>query len=270
MNIKQFCEGIKLDPAARRQLEEFTISEEEYLGYKQHFYMDHAAFFESVKQTAGYRKLLLYLFVRFAVDVYEKYKLQQIDDAIYYDTFSDFQNWCMQCKADTGEYGIEEYNWLKEHVQLRLFRLGRLQFQPLAFDRELIVNDYKIRVNQIVLNVHIPAGDPLLAEQVERSFEMAKAFFRGIPPVFICHSWLLEPELGEILPPESNILRFQQHFHLYKIDKNAKQAEERIFRKTCDNPHDYEAVTRLQRSAKAFLIAGGKLGIGFGIKVIEN
>lgn len=85
--------------------------------------------------------------------------------------------------------------------------------------------------------------------------------------MFICHSWLLDPELSQILNPESNILQFQSQFNIYEVDKSSKEAEERIFNKLNESPHDYEENTRLQRNAKNFLIAGGKLGSGYGIKV---
>lgn len=267
MNVRRFCEGIKLDPAAQEQVYEFQMKEEEYLAYKQHFYLDRYSFFESAKQMIGYRKLLLYLFVRLSVDAYEEYRIRSIDDEIYYDTFTDIQIWCMQCMRDFGEYGIEEYNWLQEHVQLRLFRLGRLQFQPFSFDRDIVVYHRKIVKNQIVLNVHIPAGGPLLEEAVEESFELARAFFRGISPVFICHSWLLDPVLSEILNPESNIIQFQSHFYIYDVDKKSMEAEQRIFNKRSANPHTYEENTHLQRNAKAYLMAGKRLGSGYGIKV---
>lgn len=176
MNIRALCEGIKLDPAARQQVYEFQMKEDEYLVYKQHFYFDRFSFFESVKASEGYRKQLLYLFVRFAVDAYEEYRIRNIEDEIYNDTFSDIQIWCMQCLRDYGEYGIEEYNWLQEHVQLRLFRLGRMQFQPFAMDRDLVVDGCKVFTNQIVLNVHIPAGEPLSVQSVEESFQLARFF----------------------------------------------------------------------------------------------
>ncbi|MNO50163.1 hypothetical protein D3C76_405320 [compost metagenome] len=85
--------------------------------------------------------------------------------------------------------------------------------------------------------------------------------------MFICHSWLLDPELKKILGPESNIIQFQSQFNIYEVDKSSKEAEERIFNKLSATPQEYEENTHLQRSAKAFLIAGGKLGSGYGIKV---
>ncbi|MHA0857259.1 hypothetical protein [Paenibacillus sp. CMAA1364] len=118
-----------------------------------------------------------------------------------------------------------------------------------------------------MLNVHIPTGEPLLAEAVEESFELARAFFRGISPVFICHSWLLDSDLSDILNPESNIIQFQSHFYIYDVDKSSKEAEQRIFSKESDNPSTYEENTQLQRHAKAYLMAGSKLGSGYGIKL---
>lgn len=267
MDITKFCEGIRLDEAARRQVYAYPMKEEEYSQYKKHFLSDRYSFFENVKQTTDYRKLLLYLFVRFAVDAYQEYQIRGISDQYYYDTFSDIQIWCLNCKRDFNEYGIEEYNWLQEHVQLRLFRLGRLQFQPFAIDRDLEVEGQKIFKNQIVLNVHIPQGEPLSQQGVEESFELARVFFRGISPVYICHSWLLYPDLNKILSHGSNILQFQKHFYIYDIDEASREAEQRIFNRLSANPYSYEEETSLQRSAKAFLVAGNNLGSGFGIKL---
>lgn len=244
------------------------MDEELYKNYKQHFYNDMFSFFDRIKTEKEYRKLFLYLFVRFAADAHEGYKLRGIEDDIYFDTFSDIQVWCLNCFWDFGEYGIEEYKWLQDHVQLRLFKLGRLQFQPHPLDGTLEINGRKVFSNQIILNVHIPQGEPLDNQKVEESFEHAIRFFRGINPVFICDSWLLFPGLNEVLKPESNILQFQKHFFIYKVDNNARQAEERIFNKVSDDFSEYQERTNLQRSAKAYLSSGNKLGIGYGIKLI--
>ena len=53
-----------------------------------------------------------------------------------------------------------------------------------------------------------------------------------------------------------------------KTDDTSRQAEERIFKKVSDNFSEYEENTNLQRSAKAYLMAGNKLGSCFGIKII--
>ncbi|UVI30443.1 acyltransferase domain-containing protein [Paenibacillus spongiae] len=267
MNLKQLCEGIKLDPDARQILYDYQMDEPQYQACKKQFYANRYAFFEKVKQTAGYRQLFLYLYARFAADVHEEYRLRGIDDEIYFDTFSDIQIWCLTCKRDYGEYGIEEYHWLQEHIQLRLFRLGRLQFQPSALERTLEVDGRTVFKNQIVLNVHIPSGESLESRSVEESFERARSFFRGITPVFTCHSWLLYPGLSEVLPQGSNILQFQKEFIIYETDCESNQAEQRIFNQPRSDRSQYEEHTTLQRSAKAYLLAGNKLGNGSGIKM---
>ena len=267
MKVEQFCEGIKLEPLAQEIIYRYSMDDEVYRSYKQHFYNNRFTFFERVKQTEDYRQLFLYLFVRFAVDAYEEYQIRGIEDTVYFDTFSDIGLWCLNCKRDFKEYGIEEYNWLQEHVQLRLFRLGRLQFQPYPFDRELEINGKRIFKGQIVLNVHIPEGEPLDPHKAEASFKSAISFFRGITPIFICHSWLLFPQLTEVLPKDSNILQFQNSFHIYDVDPNAREAEQRIFNFVSSDFSSYGERTTLQRSAKAYLTAGNKLGSGCGIKL---
>jgi hypothetical protein len=267
LKLEEFCEGIKLNSDARHILYNFSMDDKLYESYKKSFYNDRYSFSDEVRRKKNYRQLFLYLFVRFAVDAYEEYRVRDISDDIYFDTFSDIDIWCLNCMRDFGECGIEEYGWLPEHVQLRLFRLGRLQFQPYPFDCDLELKNKKIFKNQIVLNVHIPQGEPLDNEKVEQSFELARYFFRGIEPVFVCHSWLLFPQLSEILKPDSNILKFQKQFYIYGIDIDSRQAEERIFNKISDDFSQYGENTSLRRSAKTYLISGNRLGAGYGIKV---
>ena len=88
--------------------------------------------------------------------------------------------------------------------------------------------------------------------------------------MYVCDSWLLEPELRTLLKEGSNILEFQKWFEIVSIDKNCRQAEERIFRKVQDNPADYSEETSLQKAAKRYLMDGGQLGCGIGILKIEE
>ena len=73
-----------------------------------------------------------------------------------------------------------------------------------------------------VLMIHIPPTGPLDAEESERSIaDAADAFGRWYPeePLtgFVCSSWLLDPQLGEYLRPDSNILRFQRRFSVLPL-----------------------------------------------------
>ncbi|RJE90435.1 hypothetical protein D3P07_09600 [Paenibacillus sp. 1011MAR3C5] len=265
MDIKAFCHGIELGEAASRIVVDYRMKESEYTELKRQFLSDRHAFFQHIKGVAGYRQMLLYLFVRFAMDAYEEYQVREIANNVYFDTFSDIRIWSEVCYRIYGEYGIEEYNWLQEHVQLRLFRLGRLQFQPIAIEGDLKAGDLTVEKNQLVLNVHIPEGEALTPHEVVHSFSLARAFFRGIPPVFVCQTWLLYPGLEQILKADSNILQFQRLFHIYEVDESSKEAEQRIFNRVAADPAEYGEETSLRRAAKAYLQAGGRLGRGSGL-----
>jgi hypothetical protein len=266
MNIQTFCDGIGLSPEARRVVENLSMDEAVYREFKELFLRNQSVFFEKVKREPNSRQLFLYLYVRFAVDAYGEYRIKGISDEIYFDTFHDLEIWCRTCLRDYGEYGLAEIYWLQEHVLLQLFKLGRLQFQPVAFGEDLEIEGTRVSRGQIVLNVHIPEGEPLDPGKVEESFRRARAFFRGVTPVFVCHSWLLYPKLSEVLEPDSNILQFQRHFHIYKVDDHSRQAEQRIFQTNDFDLSRYAERTSLQRRAKTYLQAGHKLGSGSGIK----
>ncbi|MDG0814548.1 acyltransferase domain-containing protein [Cohnella rhizosphaerae] len=273
MDIASLGAAIGLHPDASALVLEYDRTEGgNYSAHKASFLRDREAMLASVKQRADYRPFLLYFFVRMAVDVHDEYRLRDIPDEVHTDTFSDIRIWSEVCKTTYGEYGIEESGWLQGHVRLALFRLGRLQFQPIALDRDLIFGERKFAKGGLVLNVHIPVGGPLDPQAALASFARARAFFRGVPPIFVCHSWLLYPGLDQVLESDSNIMQFQRLFEIYEVDETSRQAEERIFGigAVTDDPAAYEARTGLQRRAKAYLASGGKLGAGRGIYTVDE
>jgi hypothetical protein len=68
-----------------------------------------------------------------------------------------------------------------------------------------------------VLDIHIPRRDPLTAEACADSLQQALAFFEQFGPskAFFCHTWFFTPQLQQLLPPESAIVRFQREFYLF-------------------------------------------------------
>lgn len=71
-----------------------------------------------------------------------------------------------------------------------------------------------------VLDLHIPRGDKLTVKECRESIQVAHQFFPEIFPDrpfkgLFCHTWLFTPQLQKILPPESNVVRFQREFYLY-------------------------------------------------------
>lgn len=70
-----------------------------------------------------------------------------------------------------------------------------------------------------VLDMHIPSGGGMTSEESERSFQLAKRFFAehsepdNMPVAIVCSSWIFNPNLPEILNPESNLVRLLKRVH---------------------------------------------------------
>lgn len=86
-----------------------------------------------------------------------------------------------------------------------------------------------------VLNIHIPAGEPLDEVACRDSLRQAVAFFPRFFPHFHfkaiqCGSWLFDPQLADYLPPQANLVRFQSLFHRYPmVNGNSWQIRQRVF-----------------------------------------
>ena len=121
-----------------------------------------------------------------------------------------------------------------------------------------------------ILAVHIPGGDALSPVAVTDSFAKARTFFTRYfpayrPCAFTCDSWLLDPQLGDYLQPDSNILTFQRMFSVVPLPRaNDHQHFERIFHVPIDRITDQSRDTLLKRAVfehvekgKSWRVAGG-------------
>ena len=75
-----------------------------------------------------------------------------------------------------------------------------------------------------LLALHIPGGEGYTPERVKQSCEEALAFFGKYYPEYDykgiwSESWLFDPGLREILPPERNIIRVQKQFYCYPTEE---------------------------------------------------
>jgi hypothetical protein len=122
----------------------------------------------------------------------------------------------------TGTPGMFVPHWPMRHFSGTLYQLGRLQFERVRLGNR---TGTAFRTAGLphgpgdpVLLVHIPGRmGPLSEEECEASFAWAREFFpRHFPDEtyagFAIHSWLMDPQLAEYLPAESNIMRFQRRF----------------------------------------------------------
>ena len=223
-----------------------------------------------LKKEKGCLCLLTAIILK-AQDSLELYREKGINEEIFYSTMTDIKIWSDNYKQKKGFTGTDNLMWLQNHLNCKIFRLGRLQFQPFPFYLPPCVSKEKrkaagIKVGEKVLNIHIPQGEKLLKEECEKSLRMAESFFGDLPyKAFMCDSWLLCERNREFMAENSNILLFADMFEILGSTENSAQAIERIFGKEEKNPADYPEDTSLQRQCKAYIISGGKPGTGFGI-----
>ncbi|MGY3724527.1 hypothetical protein SAMN05421767_10746 [Granulicatella balaenopterae] len=264
MDFNDFLTGIQLMPQAIKVINNSNITEEEYQQNRKLFQKNREEFFRVINNKADFREQFLYYYTHMACETYTYYKNNHISEEIYFATFQDITLWCKDCKERYGVYGIDEYQWLFRHIEAKIFRLGSLQFERALADCFIRYKGEQINPGDEVIHIHIPNGANLTKEAVEDSFKQAIEFF-GSNNLFVCHSWLLYPDLTKLLNEDSNILRFQTYFDLYRIDYSERQAEERIFKAIREDISLYPERTSLQRKAKQYLLAGKRLGLGFGI-----
>lgn len=222
------------------------------------FYKDEDRFFEYLETNLKEAYLdVLYIYLNLAVILYQKYLDNGIDIGIYYDTIDDIRIWANNCRKETGEYGLKEIYWLNEHLRMRIFKLGRLQFQKReAIEFMDLVKEHGL--SQFVSRdyfyfVHIPEGERLTYELVLDSYQKAKAFFDD-EMIFACESWMLSDRLELIFNSDSNVLKFRNDYHLLE----QRRDENHIKRYLREGSLLLDKVTELEKK-------GIMIGEGFGL-----
>lgn len=164
--------------------------------------------------------------------------------------------------------------WTTMFTHCYLVRLGRLQY-------ECGLNHYEkydslFEGESVYINIHIPSADNgLQADEVDESIRMAQEKLEQYFPqvvgknhVYCTSTWLLSPQLREILKPDSNIVKFQNRFTVTELSDGASSFLKFGFQlEPSAGPVDYSALpedTHLRRELKARLLRGETLQTGFG------
>ncbi len=167
------------------------------------------------EETDGKRNLLSFLY--FCEALKSKYAEKGIGAAILTDTLSDLVVWLDTWSELKGELYLGEISWLKRHLSMQLFKIGRLQFCMAGAEHD--IPSANVKKGEPVIEVHIPEAGALHRADCEASLAAAREFFAKFFPeynykCFTCHSWLLDASLKEILGEESNINKFREMFTL--------------------------------------------------------
>lgn len=256
MTLEELMDKIDLNATIRNQVRKYS-GQSNYYRLKPLF--PKPEFFAAVSEMEDPPFIYLLFYLKLALESFPLY-LENFSEEIYFQNFRDLAIWSNSYLESTGKVGLLKAEWLTKPFSFQIFRLGRLQFEPMNLSK----NSFGLEIGTPVLAVHIPADGPLIIEECRKSFAAAKLFFKEERP-FICDSWLLAPALKKLLSANSNIIRFQELFEVMEINQMNSQGEERIFGELLLDPADYPEDTQLRAAAKQHLLAGGRIGTALGI-----
>lgn len=116
-----------------------------------------------------------------------------------------------------------------------------------------------------VLGMHIPAGGSMSPEKARESLFMAKKFYSALPdtsrrPVAVkCISWIFNPNLPEILPPDSNLVSLLKMVHLYPVHSGREDGLWFVFlHESKFDPKTASRASSLQRAILDYIEKGGR------------
>ena len=119
-----------------------------------------------------------------------------------------------------------------------------------------------IDVTDPVISVHIPPSKDFTPENMEKAYSdclriLAKSFPEYKPKAFYCHSWLMEPQLRDMMKPTSNILAFQGKYLRFPRISDGKAVLIFLFNDpTITNWEDLPENSSLQRAVKEHYLSG--------------
>ena len=219
----------------------------------------------------GKRNLLSFLYL--AEGLSKKYEEKGLPEEVLLATLGDLILWTDAWSDVKGELHLGELFWLANHMRMRLFRLGSLEFMPgkAHDDCEAL----GLKRGDPIMEVHIPNGADLSPDACRASFDYARRFFATYFPEysfrhFTCHSWLLDPALDALLPPTSNIIRFRDLFTPTGAEESYA-ALRYVFRWNTNRRNLRHAVctSSFAERMKKYVLGGGVLHEAGGVIGIE-
>lgn len=233
---------------------------------------------ERLAEQMGVHPYTLHLlfYMQMSRDLKQNYQRNGVNEAWFWESMKDLKTKLMECLEVYGVSGTRAGHWHNGFFVDRI-ALGRLQYEPRRFAMESYKKQgHLVRQGDMVINIHIPSGEPLTQERCLESYRIAHDVFaplfgEGEPTVFVCDSWLLDPESDTFLPP-CNITRFKHNFDI--IDSCVDEAfhdKWRVFGR--DSEKDAEHLPRrtsIQRAYAEHLKQGGSVRTGYGVFLFDG
>ncbi len=265
MTISNLCELIELQPEIKSRVLSFSDNFDfqsiqhylEELKIPEQRKSARISLMAELGEDPGHIKILSCM-LKAASDAYDFYQEKGISDKIYIDTMKCFTRFINETYAMTGTYAFDREWWTARQIGCLLFRIGELEYEI-----EKISEIYDI-------SIHIPSDADFSDECCDASFKAAEEFFAQYYPEYadceyVCHSWLLAPELNELLKPTSNILAFQKRFDITVNGVSDLEYIQWVFKTNSTNISSLKENTSLQKALKNHLMNGKYLSDASGV-----
>ena len=264
MNLKELCKKINLQPEiANRVLDfvhgfDFNIVNKQLKDFLTYEKMGEAQIeLQSILYPDEDNIKILACMLKASLDSYHIYKEKGIGDDIYFATMKCYTRFIDETYRMTGRLYFDRYWWTTRQAGCHLFRIGSLEYEM------------KHICNSIIIGIHIPSDADFSPSSVDDSLTSAKRFFRKHYPQlngceFVCHSWLLDSQLKNMLKEGSNILSFQNRFEIFDKGQADTEFIQWLYNTKSTNYQDWPEKTSLQRNMKKYIIAGGEIRNAYG------
>ena len=187
---------------------------------------------------------------------YEEYIKRNISNDIFVATMKFCTRFLHEYHQTFQTYKFVWAWWFPRQISLNEYRIGALEYEFVdAENREI--------------EVHIPSDADLRKRSVAQSIKNFNEFRAKYYPEWktvklTCNTWMLMPELKEMLGKDSNIIAFQNLFEIDTVDYDAAWYMKWIFPGAENIDELLPEGTTLQREMKKYLLDGKKFGIAKG------
>ena len=245
---------VKYEKAKETELMDFCAREAELyrkIGAKYDLKERLAECKEVSQRTGVHRFFADFLLVRALFPVLsELYREKGLDESFILGVRADLRAKCIECFNVKGKVGTFVTEWYRGFFSLRLFPIGRLQYEMYEVPFYEEKNEDGINYSgRKAINMHIPSLGKLDIGDVKASIADAAKFFAGEfegedEMLFMCYSWLLFPAHREMLPPDSGICKFMDLFETVHVRESRSGSDLwRIF-----NTDDFSDLSKLDSS----------------------
>lgn len=225
------------------------------------------------------RALLFILYAKMTFHMHDLYRKKGIAEDIWHDSVRDLGFKNRECHDVKGEWGLFT-DWFQGFLKLRLFALGRLQYQADPFNltgepitrQGILIEPGKTTA----LSIHIPSDGRLLPGDVLDSLKKAYEFHSALRVdgklVFQCSSWLLYPKMLEFMTPGSNLSKFIECFEIMSsgTDPEFRNCWRLFGRDYSEGSKALPRDTTLRRQYAEWLDAGNLPGYGSGMIIFDG